>query len=763
MSAVVRSRAPDADEALRASEVRYRRLFEAGHDGILILNAVSGEITAVNPFLAQLLGYSVAEMIGKKLWELGPFEDAKKGKVAFTELQRQEYIRYDDLPLETKDGRIIEVEFVSNVYESDQEHVIQCNIRDLTDSKRADRSRQASDQRYRSLFEHAADGILIADKHGCYLDANRAVCAMLGYSREELIGLQSADIVMPSEVAHIGSALAAITAMPNYSREWEFRRQDGSSFCADVMAAEMPDGNLMAFVRDNTARNSATEAVRAADERMRFALHSAQVGIWDMNYATGVLDWSDEMEAQYGLAPGSFGKTFESFVECIYPDDRAAVLAAVSQASSTGSAFSVVHRASVDGKIRWLSGAGRFITDANGKPLRAVGISQDVTGRRLLESQFQQAQKMEAVGRLAGSVAHDFNNLLTVILGFCEILLEDAKPDAPARREITEIQKAGTRAAGLTRQLLAFSRHELTELKVLDLNDILIDMRPMLARLIKEDVKIVFATAPALGCVMADRGQIEQVVLNLAVNAQDAMPGGGQLTIQTANRELDDNYASTHFDVKPGAYVALTVTDSGMGMSPAIVERLFEPFFTTKGVGKGTGLGLASVHGIVKSSGGSVHIYSEPGQGSSFTVYLPQVASGERPSAVRAPLSVATGTETVLVVEDAEALRELTTRLLERQGYTVIAAASAAEARRLFEWNPSIAVVLTDVVMPECSGPKLASQLAERRSGFKVIYMSGYTDEAISHHGVLMPGIAFLHKPFTSQILGRKIRETLDQ
>jgi two-component system, cell cycle sensor histidine kinase and response regulator CckA len=549
----------------------------------------------------------------------------------------------------------------------------------------ADEAVRTSQIRYRSLFEYAADGILIADQRGCYLDANPAMCRMLGYSHEQLVGLQSADIVMPSEVAHIAPALAAIAVMPDYSREWEFRRRDGSSFCADVMAAEMPDGNLMAFVRDNTARNSASHAVRAADERMRFALQSARVGIWDMNYATGVLDWSDEMEVQYGLAPGRFGKTFESFVECIYPEDREAVLAAVTEASSNGSVFSVLHRVIVDGNIRWLSGAGRFVTDSDGKPLRAVGISQDVTGRRLLEAQFQQAQKMEAVGRLAGSVAHDFNNLLTVMLGFCEILLEDAAPDAAARGEITEIQKAGVRAAGLTRQLLAFSRKELTEPKILDLNAILTDMRPMLARLIKEDVKIVVAAAPALACVMADRGQIEQVVLNLAVNAQDAMPTGGQLTIQTANSELDENYASTHFDVKPGAYVALTVTDSGVGMAPAIVERLFEPFFTTKGVGKGTGLGLASVHGIVKSSGGSVHVYSEPGRGSSFTVYLPQVASGERPSAVRAPLSVATGTETVLVVEDAEDLRALTTRLLERLGYTVIAAATAAEARKLFE------------------------------------------------------------------------------
>jgi PAS domain S-box-containing protein len=762
LAVVVPAHRRASDRALYASEIRYRGLFEASHDGVLLLDAVSGEITAVNPFLTNLLGYSKAEVLGKKLWEFGPFEDIEHGREAFEVLKRQGYLRHNDLPVATKDGRIIDIEFVSTIYVSADDQFIQCNIRDLTESKRAQRAQQVSHDRYRSMFEYAPDGILIADKHGCYLDANRAVCTMLGYSHAELVGLQSADIVMPQEVSHIAPALAAIVATPDYSREWELRRKDGSAFCADVMATEMPDGNLMAFVRDNTARNSASRAARAADERMRFAMKSAGIGIWDMNYASGVLDWSEEMEAQYGLAPGSFGRTFEAFIECVYPDDRAAVIAAVSEGSAAGSAFTVLHRVLVDGKIRWLAGAGRFVTDAAGKPLRAVGISQDVTERRLLESQFQQAQKMEAVGRLAGGVAHDFNNLLTVILGFCEILIEELEPDAPARAEIGEIQKAGLRAAGLTRQLLAFSRKELIEPKVLDLNEVLTGMRPMLARLIKEDVKIVFAAPPGLARIMADRGQIEQVVLNLAVNAQDAMPTGGQLTIQTSNTELDENYASTHFDIKPGAYVALTVTDSGVGMSAAIMERLFEPFFTTKGAGQGTGLGLASVHGIVKSSGGSVHVYSEPGRGSSFTVYLPQVTSGELPSAVAAP-SVATGTETVLVVEDAEALRELTRRLLERQGYTVIAAASAAEARRLFEWNPSIAVLLTDVVMPDCSGPRLASQLAKRRPGFKVIYMSGYTDEAISQHGVLKPGIAFLHKPFTSHILGRKIREALDQ
>ena len=289
-------------------------------------------------------------------------------------------------------------------------------------------------------------------------------------------------------------------------------------------------------------------------------------------------------------------------------------------------------------------------------------------------------------------------------------------------------------------------------------------MRAMLGRLIGEDVKVVLGLRPELAPVKADRGQVEQIVMNLAVNARDAMPTGGTLTIETANVELDEHYAKTHLAVKPGPYVALTVTDTGTGMTPEVQARLFEPFFTTKEVGKGTGLGLATVHGIVTRSGGSVNVYSEVGRGTSFKVYFPRADAAEM--VVDAPPPVArprAGAETVLVVEDAEGLRELARRLLERQGYTVLVAANADEALRLFEQNASIDVLLTDVVMPGASGPELTRQLVERRPALKVIYMSGYTEETIVQHGVLNPGIAFLHKPFTSETLGRKIREVLDR
>jgi two-component system cell cycle sensor histidine kinase/response regulator CckA len=345
--------------------------------------------------------------------------------------------------------------------------------------------------------------------------------------------------------------------------------------------------------------------------------------------------WSEALEAHYGLQPGTFGGTFEAFIERIHSDDRASVLETVGKAMKAGADFSVQNRSIwPDGTVRWLSGTGRILLGEHGEPVRGVGISQDVTERRTLEAQFQQAQKMEAVGRLAGGVAHDFNNLLTVILGFCELLMADGAPGDPRQADIAEIQKAGTRAAGLTRQLLAFSRKQIIEPTVLDLNLIATDMRSMLGRLIGEDVKIVLALRPDLAPVKADRGQVEQVVMNLAVNARDAMPKGGTFTIETANVELDEHYAKTHQNVKPGAYVALTVTDTGTGMTPEVQARLFEPFFTTKEVGKGTGLGLPIARAIVtEKHGGSLTFFSEIGRGTTFSVRLPIEASDDsRPS-----------------------------------------------------------------------------------------------------------------------------------
>ena len=398
-----------------------------------------------------------------------------------------------------------------------------------------------------------------------------------------------------------------------------------------------------------------------------------------------------------------------------------------------------------------------------GHLVRVWGTQRDVTEQRHLEEQFRQSQKMEAVGQLAGGIAHDFNNLLTAILGNTQLLLRDLPPGDSKRGDVEEIRKASERAASLTRQLLAYSRRQMLQPEVLDLNVVVAEMDKMLRRLIGEHIALVTVLAPDLGRVRADPNQIEQVIVNLAVNARDAMPEGGKLTIETADVDLDEAFAQTHLGSVPGPYAMLAVTDSGVGMDASVRAHVFEPFFTTKEVGRGTGLGLATVYGIVKQSDGYISVYSEVGHGSSFKIYLPRIAQPADAPVSPQRSGPARGTETVLVVEDEPAVLTLSRRALEAQGYVVLAASDAAAALRVVERHGgTIHMLVTDVVMPGLSGRELADRLVAQRPGIRVLYMSGYPGDAVVQHGGLPQGSAFLQKPFSPDTLARKVRDVLD-
>jgi PAS domain S-box-containing protein len=765
---------------LIVDDMLVRGFLESVPDAMVIVTK-TGTIVLLNSHAERLFGYPREELVGQR------------SEILLPERFRQRHERHRGACLANsppgemdagvellglrKNGEEFPIEIRCRALETEHEMLVSTSIRDVTERKCLERALQennsALERQERERGERYLDTaqiiLLALDLDGRITLVNRYACAALGWTADELLGRDWIETCRPARLRGAlrtmfqkvvgGGDLAVVD--PIVTKSGEERLIEWRHTLLRDNAGSV--SGIFSSGADITERNAAVDALRTAEERTRFALTNADVGIWDMNFATGVIRWSEILEAQYGLLPGTFGGTFEAFVERIHPADRELVLATVEEATKSGGDFSL-HNRSIwpDGSVRVLSGSGRIHLGEHGEPVRGVGISLDVTERRSLEEQFLQAQKMEAIGRLVGGVAHDFNNLLTVILGYCELVLADRNLDDLHKADIAQIHRAGGRAVGLTRQLLAFSRKQVIEPTLLDLNVVVADMRPMLGRLIREDVAVVLRLGPGLATVKADSGQIEQIVMNLSVNALDAMPNGGTLTIETDNVELDQQYAKTHLIVEPGSYVALIVTDTGTGLAPEAQARLFEPFFTTKEPGEGTGLGLATVLSIVTQSGGSIDVRSEVGKGSSFSVYFPTVP-GE-PIAVGAQPPVASGpaaTQTVLVVDDEEGLRELARRLLEREGYTVLIAASADEALQLFARNPSIHVLVTDVVMPGASGAALTNRLIERRPGLKVIYMSGYTDEAIVHHGVRRPGITFLRKPFTADTLARKVREVL--
>jgi len=518
---------------------------------------------------------------------------------------------------------------------------------------------------------------------------------------------------------------------------------------------------------DDLAKSEDLRAIALAlMQRFRNLVQDLDAIVWEADAPSQLFTFvSQRAEDILGYTVEQWFNEPGFWLDHIHAEDRDRAVASRQQAVGGGQDGEIEYRMmAADGRVVWLHDIMRIVRDDKGRALHLRGIMVDITERKQLEEQFRQAQKMEAVGRLAGGVAHDFNNLLTIMMGYSQLALERLGSTDPVREHVDQIQEASERAAALTRRLLAFSRRQSLAPQVLNLNTVVANTEKMLRRLIGEDIELITTGREALGRVTADPGQIEQVIMNLAVNARDAMPQGGKLVIETADVELDEAYSRAHVAVTPGSYVMLAVSDTGTGMDAETLSHIFEPFFTTKEKGRGTGLGLATVYGIVKQSGGNIWVYSEPGKGTAFKIYLPRVEEAmETAQVLRAPCAPPQGSETVLLVEDEESVRSLVRGLLEKGGYTILEASWPADALVTCRQHEGpIHLLLTDVVMPQMSGPELADRLQIMRPETRVLYMSGYTGDAIVHYGVLERGVPLVEKPFTPDLLARKVREVLD-
>jgi PAS domain S-box-containing protein len=619
------------------------------------------------------------------------------------------------------------------------------------------------------VSENAADMLAVVDMNGRRLYNSPAYRKILGYTSEELRGSQALEQVHPEDRARVKAAAEESSRTGvGVSLEYRMRHRDGSWRVLESASSVIHDAKgepekLVIVNRDITERKRASEALRLSEASFRSVVENAPYGIYRASAAGKLLRVNPALQKMLGYESQDELLRLNLATD-LYSDPQQHQHTLDLLASQKSFRDVEIEWKRKDGTLAKARCSGRLVKNEGEEGDYIEVFAEDVTEQRLLEHQLRMAQKMEAIGKLSGGIAHDFNNLLGVIIGYSQVLKRRLGAGNDLFEHAEEIEKAGQRAASLTRQLLAFSRQQVLAPAVLNLNTLLSDMEKMLPRLIGEDIELVLRLDPGLGCVKADQSQVEQVVMNLAVNARDALPQGGKLTIETANAALDDAYTRHHPGSRAGDYVMLSVTDTGTGMTADTLAHLFEPFFTTKARGKGTGLGLATVYGVVKQSGGYVWADSELGKGSSFKVYLPRieeaVAVGKAPAP---PVEALRGAETLLVVEDADALRKLAQALLEEHGYRVVAAANGAEALQIIEQRKvPIDLLLTDVVMPGMNGRALAERLRQLQSGLRVLYMSGYTDSAIADHGVLDPGTHLLHKPFTEETLIQKVGEVLD-
>jgi two-component system cell cycle sensor histidine kinase/response regulator CckA len=763
-----------AEEGLRASEERYRTLV-AATAAIVWDSPPSGAFDTAQPGWTAFTGQTVEQHRGWGwLDAVHPADRAETGRAwAAAVAGRAVYAVEHRLRRADGEYRHMSVRAVPILDAGGAIREWVGVYTDVTERKAA----EGATARDALLLANVRDAVVVTDLEGVVTDWNEGAVRLFGWAAGEVVGRHYADRYPEPERAFIREQIRERTAGAEWSGEYEELRKHGSRVWIDARVSLITDAGggptgVLSLSHDITPRKEAerrlAEVTRAREEALALLetlLGNAPVGLAFIDPGLRYALCNEALAAMNGLpAAAHVGREVAGVVPGLWPRLEPAYRRVLEAGHPQPGVEVRGETAAAPGR------EGHYVVNLYpvgvGGTLLGVGVVVvDVTERRSLEDQLRQAQKMDAVGQLAGGVAHDFNNLLTIISGYSDLLLQSLPAGDPSRGLVEEIHRAGERSAALTRQLLVFSRKQVVQPRVVDLNEVVADAEKLLRRVIGEDVRLETALRPLAGRVKADPGQLEQVLMNLAVNARDAMPTGGRLTIETADVELDESYARLRPGVEPGPHVLLAVSDTGTGMPDEIKARIFEPFFTTKGVGKGTGLGLAVVHGIVKEAGGHLGVYSEVGKGTTFKAYLPRVdqpaGAGRSKSAIR---PVPRGSETLLLVEDEDGVRALSRHVLQGCGYNVLEAADGREALRVAGRHEGpVHLLVTDVVMPGgLGGRQLADQVLGLHPRAKVLYVSGYTDDAVVRHGVLEEHVAFLQKPFGPTALACKVREVLD-
>jgi two-component system cell cycle sensor histidine kinase/response regulator CckA len=743
-------------------------IFATMSDAMLVFDQ-EGTVRIVNQAACDLFKKPEAELVGCPVWSIN---------AGFFPRERLERLLQIGTPLRSLTSEVrqtdsrrdeaVVLDLSASLIRDRAGHVaaVVCIARDVTAQRRAEESLRQSQELLRSAFDHAAIGMALVAPDGRWLRVNHALCDIVGYSEQELLATNFQAITHPDDLAADLDFVRQMLAgeIQTYQMEKRYFHKIGHVvwILLSVSLVRDLEGSPLFFIgqiQDITAR-------KRAEAEHRLLLESTDEGIFGLGMDGRCTFVNASAAAMLGYTPGEVvGQDMHALLHHSHADGSPypAEACPILRVLRTGQG----HRS--DREVFWRRDGTAIPAEYSAYPIRekdtvrgAVITFTDIGDRKTLEEEVRQAHKMEAVGKLAGGIAHDFNNLLLVINGYAQLCLSRVAADDPLRQDIEQVRRAGDRAAELTQQLLAFSRRQVLRPKVLSLRTVADSLGSILQRVLGEDVDLAIAVDPELGSVKADSGQLEQVLLNLTVNARDAMPQGGKLTIEIQNVVLEDSGRLTQ-TIPPGPYILLAVSDTGCGMSAETQARIFEPFFTTKDVDQGTGLGLSMVYGIVKQNGGHIGVYSEPGHGTTFKIYLPRVDDAVDPAEPTPPSSVLPrGMETILLVEDEPQVRTLIRDTLQGHGYRVLEARHGVEALVMAANHPDpIHLLVTDVVMPQVSGPQVAQRLAQARPDMKVLYMSGYAENAVIHHGVLDPGAAFLNKPFSLDVLAGKVREVL--